>query len=364
MERRYRLLGVRYLFCALCALCLALLLKLPAAAEEYTYTVRFFAGKQGSIHTGSTLNVLRMDASGRYVPAQIQGEDPDGTGQVLVFEGLQFGDRVNFERSMVSLNNGSKYYIRGIRESGKDNNTVEVNPSISVDGDLDYVVAYGILGDAVKYTINYVDEAGNALMPSEEYYGNVGDRVVVAYLYIDGYRPQAYNVGRTLVDDPSQNVINFVYSQITNEVIVIPGQPAPEVPGAEGGGTTIIDQGVINEGGTNFDDQNPGGGDNPGGVNPGGEGNQGENEDIGDNPTPGADEPNEYEDQDEIEDNDTPLSGLIQGDGSEEDPLRIEIGALTIPLSTNLIIGVISVFAIIIGLSLLLTEILRRKNDE
>ena len=38
-----------------------------------------------------------------------------------------------------------------------------------------------------SYTVNYVDENGNELAPSRTYYGNVGDRPVVAYLYMDGY---------------------------------------------------------------------------------------------------------------------------------------------------------------------------------
>lgn len=346
MEQRCRILKVRYLICALCALCLAALVRLPVQAEEYTYTVRFFAGKQGTIHDAETI----MTGNSGTVE-----EDPEG--ELLVISGLHYGDRLTFDRDMVTLNNGSKYYIRGIRESGKDNNTVVTQPSFEVTGDQDYVVAYGILGDAVKYTVNYLDEAGNHLRDSRDYYGNVGDKAVVAYLYIDGYRPQAYNIGVTLDADSSKNVIDFIYTEITNQVVVIPGEPAPEYPDAEGGGVTIIDQGVIDQGGTNFDDQNPGGGANPGGGDAGGE-------NIDDNQTPADDGPQDYQDQDEIEDNDTPLAGIIQGDGSKEDPLRVEIGALTIPLSTNVMIGAISVFAIIIGLSLLLSELLRRKKDE
>ncbi len=354
--KRNRISGflILNILCMFCAFCLVCGMKLPAQAGKYTYTVRIFAGQQGTIHD-----------NGGNPYAETEEKD----GEVLILSGLHYGDQVNFNQNMVTLSNGSKYYIRGIRESGKDNNTVSNMVSFNVTGDQDYVVAYGILGDAVAYTVNYVDSEGNTLMPSETYYGNVGDKAVVAYLYIDGYQPQAYNIGMTLKEDPLENVINFVYTRITNTVITIPGQPAPDLPEGEGGGTTIIDQGIIDQEGTNFDGENPGGG-NPGGDNPGGDnpGAGGDNpgggglDDIEDGQVPGDDGPDDYMD---IGDDDTPAGGgFIQGDGSKENPLRIEIGALKIPLSTNIWIGAVSVIAIIIGLSLLLAEILRRKKKD
>lgn len=169
------------------SLCLCVLLSIPtlAAGEEYTYTIRFFSGKQGAF----------------------------SEGEMMVFTDLHYGDRVNFYRNAVTLNDNSKYYIRGIRESGRDNSdsVSDQTASVMVTGDRDYVVAYGILGDATSYTIHYEDENGRTLAPSEMYYGNVGDKPVVAYLYIAGYRPQAYNLTQTLKKDPSENVFTFVY---------------------------------------------------------------------------------------------------------------------------------------------------------
>lgn len=161
----------RILYTALC-LCLLLTTALPASAreEEYTYTVRFFAGKQGTFQNGEIM---------------------------LVEKELHYGDRINFYYNAVNLHDNSKYYIRGIRESGKDNSDSFQTSSFVVTGDMDYVIAYGILGDATSYTINYVDTEGNTLAPSETYYGNVGDRPVVAYIYIEGWTPQAYNMTQT-----------------------------------------------------------------------------------------------------------------------------------------------------------------------
>lgn len=173
--------------CVLTVLCMLCALSLNAfAAEEYTYTVRIYSGKQGSI-------------SG---------------GEVVTYTDLHYGDRVTFNQNTVTLNDGSKYYIRGIREAGKDNDTSLANASFTVTGDMDYVVCYGLLGSSVAYTVNYVDASGNTLAPSETYYGNVGDSPVIAYLYMDGYRPQAYNLTGELLADASQNVFTFVYTPI------------------------------------------------------------------------------------------------------------------------------------------------------
>lgn len=192
---------LKKIFYTALTLCLFLAAAFPVSArgEEYTYTVRFFAGKQGSF----------------------------ADGEMMVFEGLHYGDRINFYQSAVKLNDNSKYYIRGIRESGKDNSESTQTSSFVVTGDRDYVVAYGILGDATSYTVNHVDSQGNTLAPSETYYGNVGDRPVVAYIYIEGWTPEAYNMTQTLQKDPAENVFTFIYTRNVEE------QPAPQPPAPE-----------------------------------------------------------------------------------------------------------------------------------
>lgn len=206
-------------FCSLvslCAvfLCLFFLAVLPVSAreEEYTYTIRFFSGRQGSF----------------------------AEGEVMEYTGLHYGDRINFYQSAVTLNDNSKYYIRGIRESGKDNSESTQASSFVVTGDRDYVIAYGILGDATSYTINYVDTEGNTLAPSETYYGNVGDRPVVAYVYIEGWQPEAYNMTQTLKKDPAENVFNFVYTR-TPEAVSPEPEPSPQPPAVE----PPVDSGVV-----------------------------------------------------------------------------------------------------------------------
>lgn len=132
---------------------------------------------------------------------------------------------------MVDLKNGDKYYIKGVRESGRDNNTV-ADSAFTVTKDAEYVVAYGIQGDMVSYTVNYQDGGGNELAPSRTYYGAVGDKPVIAYQYIEGYRPDAYNLTKTLGKNEADNVFTFTYTQSSVQ------QPAAGGEGTEGGTDT------------------------------------------------------------------------------------------------------------------------------
>ena len=204
----------------LAALCLLLTNALPvlAANDEYTYTVRIYAGAQGTI----------------------------GGQDVVEYSGLQYGDRVTFNpQSQVSLKNDSKYYVRGLRISGRDNAESVGSASFMVTGDADYVVSYGILGSAVEYQIRYVNANGTELAPSETYYGNVGDRPVIAFRYIEGYQPQAYNLVGTLLEDASQNIFTFTYRAVENTAATQPTTAAP----TEAANNTPTEPGNEGEGG-------------------------------------------------------------------------------------------------------------------
>ena len=210
------------------------------AAEEYTYTLRLYAGAQGTIGP-EVVQVVK--GSG----AQVSIEN----GEVCVVSGLRYDDQVIFNiQGGVALNEGSKYYRKGFRISGEDNASGRLaSPSVTVKADADYVVAYGIQGETVAYTVAYQDEAGNDLYPRAVYYGNVGDKPVVAYQYIEGWQPQAYNLGKTLVADASQNLFTFIYTPIPTVVntntVVVPGQPAPPqepvVAPAQPGPVTVVE---------------------------------------------------------------------------------------------------------------------------
>ncbi len=177
-------------------------------AEKYGYTVRFLTGSQGSFNKAG---VVVYNNDGVSTQADIKMSEDNS---VITVRGLEYGSRITFNLSSVTLNNDSKYYAKGIRESGMDNNTISTN-SFQVNKDVDYVVGYALFADRVSYTIEYVDNKGNELAPKEIHYGNVGDRPVVAFLYMDGYLPQAYNLTGTLYRDPSENIFRFVYTPLS-----------------------------------------------------------------------------------------------------------------------------------------------------
>ena len=191
-----------------------------STAAEYTYTVTFYPGNHGTFESHEQVSVdNRLSGSSVSV---------SGDGDLIRVSGLKAGDMISFDASMegaVALDEGSRYYVKGIRQGGRDNSTVDV-PAFRVEGDQDYVVAYGIRGDMTAYVVHYQDAAGNTLAQSRTYYGNIGDKPVIAFLYIEGYQPQAYNLTKTLSANEAENVFTFVYTPI----------PAAEEGGGENQG--------------------------------------------------------------------------------------------------------------------------------
>ncbi|MBO5260483.1 MAG: MucBP domain-containing protein [Agathobacter sp.] len=204
---------------ALLLTCMAVLTGLQTVAAapggndtEYTYTVTFYAGNQGRFTSTNGIQVDNHKTESSY-----KISSPQDGGDKITVTGLKYGDIVSVRaQSSVSLQK-SKYYIGGIRESGQDNGTVSKS-AFKVEGDREYVVAYGIKGNMVAYTVHYVDEEGNALLESETYYGAVGDRPVIAFRYVDGYWPQTYNLTKQLSANEADNVFTFVYTPMFLDV--------------------------------------------------------------------------------------------------------------------------------------------------
>lgn len=209
---------VTSVFTAAMLVCLSAVSVFAAPVEEYTYKVTFYAGNQGSFSGTAGLSV---EGSGASVT---------GGGSQITVSGLKLGDKVSFnvQSGAVSLKEADKYYVKGVRLSGRDNNTA-VSSAFRVTGDADYVVAYGIKGSTVGYTVNYQDASGKELAPSNTYYGNVGDKPVVAYLYMENYTPQALALTKTLSANEAENVFTFVYTENKVETILEPGEVITEV---------------------------------------------------------------------------------------------------------------------------------------
>lgn len=244
------------------AVCLALALTFACAApammgnvaraDDGTYILRVFNGLHGTVKpsiaaasvggVAYTLTAIPITDGYKYeVPANAKVT-------------LDWGAKENVD--LVGTDNG-KYIVQGVRLSGTE--TI-VQSSFTMDKDMDYVVAYGVNGSPVSYTIRYVDTEGNQLLDPVTRSGKVGDRPVVPYRDIAGYLPQAYNLTRILVDPQStdyvageSNIFTFVYTPIPENVttemltellgggvVVIPGAPAPGGGGAPAGPGGVV----------------------------------------------------------------------------------------------------------------------------
>lgn len=266
----------------------ALGVPLPAsAAEGYTYTVTFYAGNQGTFAGGAS----KITVSGKAK-----------------------GSKISFDIGQVSVPSTSPYYVKGIRESGRDNSEAVSPSAFSVTEDVDYVVAYGIKGEQVAYTVHYLDADGNTLSDSRTYYGNVGDKPVVAFLYIEGYQPQAYNLTKTLSANEADNVFNFEYEAVETAAT----QPAETAEAAAGGGAAANAAGAAAAGGA------AAGGAAAGGAAAGGAAaNAGAVTEVPDEAVPTTDQPEELVD---LDDEETPLANTLIDEEGARRPYPIIIG--------------------------------------
>ena len=209
--------------------------------NAYTYKVTLSAGNKGSISGQEKIEVQDLNA----------------------------GDDVSFDLSQIQVTD-EKYYVKGIRLSGRDNAEALAAPAFNVDGDADYVVAYGIKGNQVAYTVQYQDEDGNTLAESQTFYGNVGDKPVVAYHYIENFVPQALALTKTLSENEADNVFTFTYAPgETNRVVETTTTITTVVPGNTVYNTVTVPAGTV-AGGTTTGGTNAAGGNANGTTTPGG----------------------------------------------------------------------------------------------
>ena len=287
------------------------------AADTYTYKVTVYAGNKGTI---------------------------DGQEQKEI-TGLSLGSQVILDINSVKVTD-DKYYVKGFRLSGRDNEEALATPTIEVDGDVDYVVAYGIKGDMVAYTVNYQDANGKTLADSQTFYGNAGDKPVVAYKYIENYIPQALALTKTLSDNESENVFTFTYTPgetdrivetTTTVTTIVPGPTTTTTTtGTTGTGTTGTGTAAN---GTNAAN-NAAGGNTANGANTNAGGttdnqNNGQDADNQDNQTTDIPDNQVPETLVDLDDEETPKSNIDAEDGSN-----------TLPMVGGAAIGILSVAAL------------------
>lgn len=236
-----------------------------------------------------------------------------------------------------------KYYVKGIRLSGRDNDEALAAPSFTVTGDADYVVAYGIKGNMVAYTVNYQDASGNSLAESQTFYGNVGDKPVVAYRYIENYIPDALALTKTLSDNESENVFTFTYTPGATDRIVettttvtttVPGTATPA--GAAGTTGTAGTTGAAAGTGTGTGTTGTAGGTTAGGTTTGGTAggttNADNSQDTTDDTTTEPDEqtPKSLVD---LDDEDTPKGNIDAKDKTSKTPIAAGIGIIVVAVA-------------------------------
>lgn len=258
-------------------------------------------------------------------------------------ENIASGSTVIFNLNDIQVTD-DKYYVKGIRLSGRDNDEALAAPSFTVDKDTDYVVAYGIKGNMVAYTVNYQDASGKSLAESQTFYGNVGDKPVVAYRYVENYIPDALALTKTLSDNESENVFTFTYTPGATDRIVettttvtttVPGTATPagaagttgaaSTTGAAAGTGTGTTVGGTTAGGTTA------GGTTTSGT-AGGTTNADNSQDTTDDTTTAPDEqtPKSLVD---LDDEDTPKGNIDAKDKTSKTPIAAGIGIIVVAVA-------------------------------
>ena len=298
----------------------------------YTYKVTLSAGNKGTINGQN----------------KIEKKD------------IASGSTVTFNLNDIQVTD-DKYYVKGIRLSGRDNEEALATPTIDVDGDVDYVVAYGIKGDMVAYTVNYQDANGKTLADSQTFYGNAGDKPVVAYKYIENYIPQALALTKTLSDNESENVFTFTYTPgetdrivetTTTVTTIVPGPTTTTTTtGTTGTGTTGTGTtGTGTTGTTGTGTGTAANGTNAANNAAGDNTANGANTNAGgttDNQNNGQDADNQDNQTTDIPDNQVPET-LVDLDDEETPKSNIdaEDGSNTLPMVGGAAIGILSVAAL------------------
>lgn len=289
----------------------------------YTYKVTLSAGNKGTINGQN----------------KIEKKD------------IASGSTVTFNLNDIQVTD-DKYYVKGIRLSGRDNDEALAAPSFTVDKDTDYVVAYGIKGNMVAYTVNYQDASGKSLAESQTFYGNVGDKPVVAYRYVENYIPDALALTKTLSDNESENVFTFTYTPGATDRIVettttvtttVPGTATPAgaagttgsagTTGAAAGTGTGTTAGGTAAGGTTA------GGTTAGGTTTGGTAGGTTNADNSQDTTAKDKDTATSEDEQtpkslvDLDDEDTPKGNIDAKDKTSKTPIAAGIGIIVVAVA-------------------------------
>ncbi len=193
----------RLLAALLALLCMVTLLTpVSAFAEDRGYGVRVFLGNESQKGNNYQISLGPVSYGGSV---SLPGED-----EVAPKDG---------------------YYLKGFVESGKDPLESMITPggSVTVNEDMDFVAVYGVKGEEVPYTVQYlIYNTTTKIAPDGTFYGDIGSRPVASYIYIDGYQPYMRST-KTLTGSG-----DVLYVYYTKKVTT-----TPQTGGGGGGGTIV-----------------------------------------------------------------------------------------------------------------------------
>lgn len=250
----------------------------PAFAEDRQYTERIYSGNVGAISGG-----------GVYINGPTNYGDKIDILQTEEEDFLIIKDKSGEEKIRLSITADEEYFVKGLKESGKE----QFSTGYDVKRDQDYVVAYGIEGRKVQYTVQYLLWGSNTKLAADAYfYAEVGDSPITSYIYIDGYVNYRRST-KVLTDNPDDNILFVYYTRPTTPTTTT----TTVVEGGGGGGAAVAGGAAANA--------NP---NNPA-NNPANNPNQNPNTPQGTNNTAPAPAPTQqYAEYEDILDLDVPLA--------------------------------------------------------
>lgn len=188
----------------------------------------------GAVALSSSQAYADEPASYSYQVVIYAGNGQGDGGSAVNYGTYAYNDSIYITNDYLSAHfapSDSRYYVKGLRVAGHEE-LLDLTKPITVDADKQFVIAYGLKKDQVEYKVNYVDTNGNQIAESQTFWGNVGDKPVVAYQYIAGYQPvNAKNITGTVKALPEQTEFTFEYAPIE-------AASATQGSGSDGSGAT------------------------------------------------------------------------------------------------------------------------------
>lgn len=316
----------------LAATAMVVSLVMPVQAVDYNFTFKLLAGAQGEVAMDSGDGKFEGEAEVVFTASTVSDNNPQGGTVTVTDKTTNKTTSYTIRIPSVAEGGAGKYYVKGIKKSGRD----QILAKETITKDADYVVAYGVMKNPVEYTVLCVDATNHDhILASRTYLASVGDRPVIACDDIDGYMPDAYNKTKTLTANAADNIIPFYYwpmpttpgGVVTNEETenvtntttqIVPGE------GGAGGGALLAPEG---------------GGDAGAGAGAGGEA-------AGEGAGGGEQTPPEPQELVDLDDEEVPLANLP---GGGQNAVGSEQGSFFVNMPPAVIVGVVSMALIAVA---------------